>query len=281
MQLLPRETLALLTALSCLGSAVSSATAAQAWGASAADIASLLAHAIAAGHVVPGENGYHFSHDRVQEVAYGAIPAADRAALHLRLARRLAQRLDRDAGSSLFEAIDQFNRAADAITDDGERIEVAALNRDAGHRAMRTTAYGAASACFAAGERLLPRPPGRRTTPWRWPWRWAAPSASSSADGWPPPRPPCRTCARGRARRPSWRPSRGCGWPCTPRSTRSDQAVPGGAGVHPDDGAGLPAPGQGPGGAGIPALPRAAGRPGRSRRWPACRACTTRPGAPR
>ncbi|MDF3887370.1 trifunctional serine/threonine-protein kinase/ATP-binding protein/sensor histidine kinase [Cupriavidus basilensis] len=156
LQRLPRETLALLTALSCLGSAVSSATAAQAWGASAADIASLLAHAIAAGHVVPGENGYHFSHDRVQEVAYGAIPAADRAALHLRLARRLAQRLDRDAGSSLFEAIDQFNRAADAITDDGERIEVAALNRDAGHRAMRTTAYGAASAYFAAGERLLP-----------------------------------------------------------------------------------------------------------------------------
>ncbi len=156
LQRLPRETQALLTALSCLGSAVSSATAAQAWDASEADIASLLSHAMGAGLVVPGDDGYHFTHDRVREAAYGAIPAPNRAALHLRLARRLVLRLDRDTGSTLFEAVDQFNRAADAIAEGGERLEVAALNRDAGYRAMRTTAYGAASAYFAAGERLLP-----------------------------------------------------------------------------------------------------------------------------
>lgn len=156
LQRLPRETRALLTALSCLGSAVSSATAAQAWDASEAGIASLMSHAVAAGLVVPVDDGYHFTHDRVQEAAYGAIPAPDRAALHLRLARRLAQRLDRDASSTLFEAVDQFNLAAGVIADAGERIEAAALNQDAGHRAMKTTAYGAASAYFAAGERLLP-----------------------------------------------------------------------------------------------------------------------------
>ncbi|MCY0854625.1 hypothetical protein [Cupriavidus sp. D39] len=117
LQRLPRETQALLTALSCLGSAVSSATAAQAWDASEADIASLLSHAMGAGLVVPGDDGYHFTHDRVQEAAYGAIPAPNRAALHLRLARRLVLRLDRDTGSTLFEAVDQFNRAADAIAE--------------------------------------------------------------------------------------------------------------------------------------------------------------------
>lgn len=130
--------------------------AAQARGASEVRIGDLLAHAVAAGHVVPGDAGNPFAHDRVQEAACSALPAAGCAALHLRLARQLAQRLDRDTGSSLFEMADQFNRGADAIADDDERIEVAALNRDAGQRAMRTTAYGAASAYFAAGERLLP-----------------------------------------------------------------------------------------------------------------------------
>ncbi|WP_458765020.1 ATP-binding protein [Cupriavidus basilensis] len=170
LQQLPPEASALLMALSCLGSTVPAATAAQALDVSEARLGGLLAEAVAGGYIVVGDACYRFAHERVQEAAYALIPAADRPALHLRLGRRLAQRMahgdnsgDNSDGNSegsrnggVFCAVDQFNRAVGIHLDDGERLQVAQLSLEAALRAMKTTAYDRASACFSAGERWLP-----------------------------------------------------------------------------------------------------------------------------
>jgi predicted ATPase/signal transduction histidine kinase/CheY-like chemotaxis protein len=113
-----------------------------------------------------------FAHDRVQQAAYALVAEADRAALHLRIARLLASALpatERDR--RLFEIAEHFRAGAallgaaaepddrpakDPGAQPNERIEVARLFLAAGRRAKAALAHDAARRFLRAGLALMP-----------------------------------------------------------------------------------------------------------------------------
>lgn len=114
---------------------------------------------------------YRFLHDRVKEACYALVPDAERPAVHLAIGRLLAARSSGARGTAglpggapdvssavpdedLLEVVRHLNLGAQAITDEGERMDVARLDLRAGRRAMAATAFEAAASLFAAGRAL-------------------------------------------------------------------------------------------------------------------------------
>lgn len=103
-----------------------------------------------------GQGRYRFSHDRIQEAAYGQVPVERRAGLHRRIAELLlAQFPDQEIPERLFEITDQLNRALDLLRKDTERRRAADLNLAAGSRARRSAAFEAALRYFDYGIQAL------------------------------------------------------------------------------------------------------------------------------
>ncbi len=96
---------------------------------------------------------FRFAHDRVQEAAYALLPEEARPALHLELARLLAEDLREDsAPERVFDAAGHFHRSGDLLEDPEERIRVAHLEAQAAEQA---TASGAHQAALSFLERAL------------------------------------------------------------------------------------------------------------------------------
>jgi predicted ATPase/signal transduction histidine kinase len=110
----------------------------------------MIGSAVEAGLLSRINEGYRFSHDRVREVAYAAIPGDSRSATHVRIGRALL-----DAGADLREAVAQLDRGRSAIELPDERRELAKLNLVAAESARRAAAFDALSAYCAAGLELL------------------------------------------------------------------------------------------------------------------------------
>jgi predicted ATPase/GAF domain-containing protein/HPt (histidine-containing phosphotransfer) domain-containing protein len=83
---------------------------------------------------------YRFQHDRVQQACYSLIAEEDRAAVHLRIGRKL---LSDDEPT--FEVVNHLNIGRSLITTPAEREVLVRLNRAAAARAKRSTAYAIAS----------------------------------------------------------------------------------------------------------------------------------------
>lgn len=84
---------------------------------------------------------FQFSHDRVQQAVYQTIPAAEKEAMHLRIANALlAQSRHADNRETLFQITDHFNQAHSLLMAD-ERIMVASLNSKAAEGALTAAAY--------------------------------------------------------------------------------------------------------------------------------------------
>ncbi|MCP4715566.1 MAG: hypothetical protein GY868_10660, partial [Deltaproteobacteria bacterium] len=58
--------------------------------------------------------------------------------------------------AKIFDIVEQFNRAAGLITEEAEKLKLAALNLRAGKKARASNAYQTAVRCFETGRRLLP-----------------------------------------------------------------------------------------------------------------------------
>src|SRR5690606_34539066 len=84
---LPADTRDLLGELACLGSIATARTIAMVRGAPEDRIQATLRGAVDAGLVQHVSESFAFTHDRVQEAAYAAIPESGRAAAHLRIGR--------------------------------------------------------------------------------------------------------------------------------------------------------------------------------------------------
>jgi predicted ATPase/signal transduction histidine kinase/GAF domain-containing protein len=149
-------TLETLRLLACLGNTaeVAMLSLIQSEAESATD--SRLWEAVRAGIVYRQDDSYKFLHDRVQEAAYALIPEGERAAVHLRIGRRLAAAMSDDKLSEqIFDVVNQFNRAAGLISDPDEVERSANLNLRAGRKARESTAYASARRYFGAGMALL------------------------------------------------------------------------------------------------------------------------------
>jgi predicted ATPase/signal transduction histidine kinase/GAF domain-containing protein/ActR/RegA family two-component response regulator len=142
--------------LACLGNVADIATLTLVHGLAEEELHAALWDAVRTGLIFRQDGGYAFLHDRVQEAAYGLIPADERPAIHLRIGRLLAgQTPPGKLKDSIFEIVNQLNRGAGLITSRDERELVAGLNLIAGERAKTSTAYASALTYLAAGRALL------------------------------------------------------------------------------------------------------------------------------
>jgi len=104
-------------------------------------------------------NEYRFLHDRVQQAAYGLIPAADLPRFRLRVGRRLrAQLRDEQLSDRLFQVVDHLNAGLALIDDAQEQVEMVRLNTRAARKARSATAYRAALTFHRAAAEYLDQP---------------------------------------------------------------------------------------------------------------------------
>lgn len=89
---------------------------------------------------------WQFVHDRVQQAASELVPAGDRAALRLALARLLRDQ----EGDRRFEAVDHALAAGEALTESTERMEFARLAGAAGRAALQAASFDVASRALEA-----------------------------------------------------------------------------------------------------------------------------------
>jgi predicted ATPase/signal transduction histidine kinase len=112
--------------------------------------------AVHTGLVVQQGDAYQFLHDRIQQAAYSLIPEEHRAAVHLRIGRKLVASLTaEELTEQLFEVASHFNRGGALIVDRDEKAQVATINLRAGRKAKASAAYASARAHHASGMLLL------------------------------------------------------------------------------------------------------------------------------
>jgi predicted ATPase/signal transduction histidine kinase len=112
--------------------------------------------AVRAGLIIHQGNSYKFLHDRIQQAAYSLFPGEDRAAVHLRIGRKLLASMTADEiTEQLFEVANQLNRGGRSIIDREEKAQVATINLRTGRKAKASAAYASALEYFAAGMALL------------------------------------------------------------------------------------------------------------------------------
>jgi PAS domain S-box-containing protein len=121
------------------------------------DIQEDLTEAVKDGFIIPlSSNIFTFSHDRIQQGAYGLIPEVNRGAGHLRAGRLLLAAIpEAERGENLFAILDQFNKGRELITSAEERESVARLNHQAGLKAKESAAFAPAFQFFRTGLDLL------------------------------------------------------------------------------------------------------------------------------
>ena len=104
------------------------------------------------GLIAPGGRGWQFTHDRIQEAAYGRLSSVERQALHRRIGSHLLASVGEGAIEPvLFTIVDQLNQGG--APEDG--IRLAELNLLAGKRALEQGAWNAAADYLDAGTALI------------------------------------------------------------------------------------------------------------------------------
>ena len=153
---LPAATQEVLKYLACLGDNAKVTTLAIVNGRDEEEIHAAIWEAVHAGLVLGLPGSYKFLHDRVQEAAYSLIPPQLRAEVHLRIGRVLIERMSqKQITESIFDVVNQLNRAIDLIENSEERLSLVRLNFVAGMKARAAIAYASARNYFALAEALL------------------------------------------------------------------------------------------------------------------------------
>jgi predicted ATPase/signal transduction histidine kinase/ActR/RegA family two-component response regulator len=142
--------------LGCLGNMAEIGTLSMVYQQTEAAMHAALWEAVRAGLIVRQGNDYKFLHDRIQQAAYSLFPEEGRAAVHLRIGRKLLANMTADElTEQLFEVANQFNQGGSLIVDRNEKAQVATINLRAGRKAQASAAYASARAYLASGMALL------------------------------------------------------------------------------------------------------------------------------
>ena len=153
---LPVTTQQALQQLACLGNVATTAMLAMVHDATGEELHASLVEARRQELVDFLEGSYRFVHDRVHEAAYALIPTERRAAVHLRIGRILvAHTPPGKLDESIFEIVNQLNRASSLVTATEELEQLAEFNLLAGKRAQSSSAYASALNYLATGTALL------------------------------------------------------------------------------------------------------------------------------
>lgn len=140
----------------CLGNRARITTLARILPSRPDDVDHALREFVVAGLVIRLESGYAFAHDVVREAAYSLIPARERPATHLAIARRLAEGIDQsELEENIFEIVSQYNHGAGLVVASEEQRRLTQLNLIAGKRAKAAAAYESALTYLERGCALL------------------------------------------------------------------------------------------------------------------------------
>ncbi|KIY38814.1 protein kinase [Pseudomonas sp. 10-1B] len=153
---LPLATRQALQHLACLGNVAQTQTLGLVLDLPVERVQAVLWAAVRLELVAQQEDTCTFVHDRIHEAAYSMIAEAERAPMHLRIGRLLAEQIPaHHREESIFEIVGQLNRGAALIDANAEREQLAELNLLAGRRAKAASAYSSALAYLSMGEQLL------------------------------------------------------------------------------------------------------------------------------
>ncbi|MCI5221899.1 MAG: serine/threonine-protein kinase PknK [Candidatus Electrothrix sp. AR4] len=166
--LLPRESILLLELAACIGNIFDYSTLSNCYEHGRAKALSVLWNGIMEGLIQPLDENYKhidsaenakfkFSHDKIRQAAYALIPVDKKQAFHLQIGRLLLKHTPPDQKKDkIFDIIWHFNQALELISFQGERIEIARLNLQAGQKAKLAMADDAAITYLEAGRACLP-----------------------------------------------------------------------------------------------------------------------------
>lgn len=163
---LPPATRQIVMLASCIGNSFDLPMLATVAEKTRADARTLLAPALQAGLIMSSEAGfgaaqgtlprYRFSHDRVQQAAYGGIPEEDRKAVHLQIGRLLFYNTpEQQQDELLLEIVQQLNEGRELLGDEPERIGLAELNLRAAIKGKAAVAHQTALKHASIGLALL------------------------------------------------------------------------------------------------------------------------------
>lgn len=152
---LSASTQRVLGGLSCLGRSGSTGMLCTLYAMSGQQMEEALTAAIEADVLAVTPYGYVFTHDRLQEAAYAALPPLARQQLHVQLGQMMAQaarQSERD--DILFGAMEHFKNGADVLT--GElALQVVELALLAARKSRRSCAHGSALSYLQMARKLL------------------------------------------------------------------------------------------------------------------------------
>jgi predicted ATPase/signal transduction histidine kinase len=105
----------------------------------------------------PEEVRYRFAHDRILEAAFSQVAVEQRAALSLRIGRRLRDKLPAEQRSErIFALVNHLDLGSELMTSPEERLELAEMNLEAARRAKSSASYQPAVSYLRWGIGLLP-----------------------------------------------------------------------------------------------------------------------------
>lgn len=105
--------------------------------------------------LVDGEGQlYKFQHDRIQQAAYALLTETERSELHRRVGTIWLSRVA-EGDVNVLEAANQLNKGLERIDSLEQRLELVALNVEAGLKAKRSTAYETALTYLRHATELL------------------------------------------------------------------------------------------------------------------------------
>ncbi len=115
--------------------------------------------ALEEGLVVPSNDKYTFSHDRIQQAVYSLIPKKEKEHFHYRIGQLLLadQLKNKEEGTlaNVFDVVNQLNYGRYFIKETNEKEQLAQLNLQAGIQAKRSIAYDSALHYLKIGQSLL------------------------------------------------------------------------------------------------------------------------------
>jgi predicted ATPase/serine phosphatase RsbU (regulator of sigma subunit) len=143
---LPSKTLEILKIWSCIGNGFDLETLADATGNTVDDVLRHFGSVMSEGYVKMVDGRLYHHHGRIQDAAYGLIPAKERARYHYTIGKRLLFSVlgPRDRYENLFHITDQLNLGRELMTGDDELRQLSELNFESGMKAKAAVAFDSA-----------------------------------------------------------------------------------------------------------------------------------------
>jgi predicted ATPase/signal transduction histidine kinase/CheY-like chemotaxis protein len=95
-------------------------------------------------HETTISDGYRFAHDKIQQAAFSLIPKKEYPAIHTRIGRALLSSYHPDVSTEfVFNMVNHLNAGDLSLLNAQQQADLIELNREAGDRAMRVSAFDA------------------------------------------------------------------------------------------------------------------------------------------